>query len=55
MLGECLGRCERKLGEKGERIVKWQELCNVLLLLSVTGMVRSRNLGLLGLVVAKAT
>jgi hypothetical protein len=54
MLGECLGRCERKLSEEGERIIKWQELCNFLLSLNFTGMVSSRNVGLLGLIVTKA-
>jgi len=53
MLGECLGLCERKLSEEGERIKKWQELCSLLLSSSVTGMVRSRNVGLLDIVLAQ--
>jgi len=52
--GECLGRCEWKLSEEGERIIKWRELCNFLLSLNVTGIVRSRNVGLLGHVVTQA-
>jgi hypothetical protein len=31
MLGECLGRCERRFNEEGEKIIKWQEVCNFLL------------------------